>query len=415
MKNKYSVRAVVVGIALACGINVAVPAFANSPSNADELTALAHKAVSADTNIAATAIAALRARGPTALQVLLAANADPRAPLPDPQAVWQRLQTALTGVSGQRDAATSMLYWYTDFDQAKATARASGKPILSLRLLGRLDEEFSCANSRFFRTTLYANAEVSQYLRDHFILHWKSVRPVPRITVDFGDGRKIERTLAGNSIHYILDAEGRPIDALPGLYGPKAFLKGLAEAEMAALTSASLTSAAKDEYLRKYHNDRYAAILQSWQNDLNATGNSANSSIQTADEAVWVSIANLHFADAQLDQASRALIESKHPTAMAAGRVAVTKARVENPLALMMSNLQRSIAEDTVRNEYLLHSQIHQWFGSGAAPQGVEQLNARVYANLFLTPDSDPWLGLAPADTFTGLENNGLVQTTPTH
>ena len=46
----------------------------------------------------------------------------------------------------------------------------------------------------------------------------------------------------------------------------------------------------------------------------------------------------------------------------------------------------------------------------GAAPQGVEQLNARVYANLFLTPDSDPWLGLAPADTFTGLENNGLVQ-----
>ena len=36
-----------------------------------------------------------------------------------------------------------------------------GKPILSLRLLGKLTDEFSCANSRFFRTVLYPNAEVS--------------------------------------------------------------------------------------------------------------------------------------------------------------------------------------------------------------------------------------------------------------
>jgi hypothetical protein len=379
------------------------------------LSSLAQKAVSADTNIAASAIAALRARGPVGLQALLAANADPRALQPDPQAARQRFQTALTGVSGQCDDEASMLFWHTDFDQAKAAARAGGKPILSLRLLGRLDEEYSCANSRFFRTTLYANAEVSQYLRDHFILHWKSVRPVPRITVDFGDGRKIERTIAGNSIHYILDADGRPIDALPGLYGPKAFLKGLADAEEAALKSAALTGEARAQYLRQYHNDRYAAILQNWQNDLRASGNSPTKSMQAADEAVWTEIAHLHFGDAQLDAASKALIPIKNPTVMDAARVAVTKTRVETPLNAMVFNLQRSIAEDTVRNEYLLHSQIHQWLGIGAAPQDVELLNSRVYANLFLTPDSDPWLGLAPANTFTGLENNGLVQASPKH
>ena len=49
-------------------------------------------------------------------------------------------------------------------------------------LLGRLDEELSCANSRFFRTVLYANAEISAHLREHFVLHWQSVRPVPRIS-----------------------------------------------------------------------------------------------------------------------------------------------------------------------------------------------------------------------------------------
>ena len=63
------------------------------------------------------------------------------------------------------------------------------------------------------------------------MLHWQSVRPVPTVTIDFGDGRKLERTLTGNSIHYILDSEARPLDALPGLYGPQAFLRGLANAE----------------------------------------------------------------------------------------------------------------------------------------------------------------------------------------
>ena len=73
---------------------------------------------------------------------------------------------ALDAVGQQRDCYASQLYWFTDLEQAKAAAKASGKPILSLRLLGRLDEEFSCANSRFFRTALYANGEVSKVLRD---------------------------------------------------------------------------------------------------------------------------------------------------------------------------------------------------------------------------------------------------------
>jgi hypothetical protein len=111
-----------------------------------------------------------------------------------------------------------------DFEQAKAAARSSGKPIVSLRLLGKLNEEFSCANSRFFRTTLYANREISKLLRDHFILHWKSVRPVPRLTIDYGDGRVLERTITGNSVHYLLDADGTVIDALPGLLSPGEFL-----------------------------------------------------------------------------------------------------------------------------------------------------------------------------------------------
>jgi hypothetical protein len=132
-------------------------------------------------------------------------------PTAAPDAEWQRISNALDTVAQQKNSYISGLYWYTDLESAKRASAASGKPILSLRLLGKLTDEFSCANSRFFRTVLYPNAEVNTALRDRFVLHWQSVRPVPTVTIDFGDGRKLERTLTGNSIHYILDSQARSV------------------------------------------------------------------------------------------------------------------------------------------------------------------------------------------------------------
>src|SRR5262249_24156644 len=121
----------------------------------------------------------------------------------------------------------SRLYWYTDLEKAKAEAERTGRLILSLRMLGKLTDEYSCANSRFFRTALYSNKEISDCLRDNFVLHWQSVRPVPCVTLDFGDGRTLKRTITGNSAHYVLASDGTPLDVLPGLYGPQQFLKWL--------------------------------------------------------------------------------------------------------------------------------------------------------------------------------------------
>jgi hypothetical protein len=90
--------------------------------------------------------------------------------------------------------------------------------------------------------------------------------------------------------------------------------------------------------------------------------------------------------------------------------MAYSKSAVENPLNSALRNLRSSIAEDTVRNEYQLHSQIHEWFMKGAVPNDLGRFNSLVYAKLFLTPDSDPWLGLVPPNTITALDNNGLVQ-----
>lgn len=335
----------------------------------DFFSALAQDAVSEDASKSSAAIDRLRAEGPAGLDALFETHADTlKLPHSDPK--WQRLSAALDAVGKQRDCYASHLYWYTDFEIAKAAAKATGKPILSLRLLGNLDEEFSCANSRFFRTALYANTEVSQYLREHFVLHWKSVRPVPKVTVDFGDGRMLERTIAGNSIHYVLDADGHPVDALPGLYGPKAFVRVLAEAEKQARRGTGLAEFHTAQLKREFS--------------------------QVAE-------------DARLDAGSRELMRTKLPDARTAGRLSISKAAVEDPMLRVITTFERTLAEDTRQNETVLHRQIHEWFIKDTVPANVDAFNERVYAELFLTPSSDPWLGLMQPDYYTALEGNGII------
>ena len=75
----------------------------------------------------------------------------------------------------------------------------------------------------------------------------------------------------------------------------------------------------------------------------------------------------------------------------------------------MLQKFQELIALDTVRNEYLLHSKLYTWLVEPIR-NDVEKLNEQVYAELFLTPGSDPWLGLFSTDVYTALDNGGVVK-----
>jgi hypothetical protein len=498
-----------------------------------------------------------RAKGQSGLDALMAANQDLVArmrsgatPLSDPAAA--KLRTTLDSVAKQRDAHASGLYWYTDLDAAKAEAKASGKRILSLRLLGNLDEEFSCANSRFFRTALYANKEVSDYLRQNFILHWKSVRPAPKLTIDMGDGRRIERTITGNSIHYVLAPDGFVLDAIPGLYGPDRFIDALqatdstpevagipgvmdlplsfaASRKIASLRAALKGVAVTDENaaaLAKDHGEEADAICRRWLSFALEAGafdraasieyleprelfdrllpvafpsrkslmesariepaptapdasrkpttppktskpqasasQKANPpkrkpSAQAAERqtisksmvetpilrrsipdeepaatssadpapgrslpdrmtpALWKKFAARFASKAMLDEASRRFMMSKLPAeAVRADERAKGDAVDElTPFARTLRNFEAAMSEDTIRNEFLFHSQIHQWLEEPvtglALARDVEALNKKVYAELFLTPDHDAWLGLVPENVYTGLEKDGCA------
>ncbi|HSL53968.1 MAG TPA: hypothetical protein VK868_06210, partial [Pyrinomonadaceae bacterium] len=247
-------------------------AFATEPAEV-----LARKALSENAAASSAAIEELRSLGPAGLQALMVQyaeqiNARIANPSAAPSEEWQRISAALDAVAQQRNSYIAGLYWYTDLNEAKKASKALGKPILSLRLLGKLTEEFSCANSRFFRTVLYPNEAVSTVLHDRFVLHWQSVRPAPKVTIDFGDGRKLERTLTGNSIHYILDSDARPLDALPGLYGPRAFVRGLLNAESLFKSLAGKTAAQRSFFLRGYYDDQHNKISAAWTSDIEKIG-----------------------------------------------------------------------------------------------------------------------------------------------
>jgi len=40
----------------------------------------------------------------------------------------------------------------------------------------------------------------------------------------------------------------------------------------------------------------------------------------------------------------------------------------------------------------------------------VNKLNTKVYAELFLTPATDPWLGLYSAEVYTALDGGGIIR-----
>jgi hypothetical protein len=102
-----------------------------------------------------------------------------------------------------------------------------------------------------------------------------------------------------------------------------------------------------------------------------------------------------HAEDGRLGEGSRAMVRAKQataaPSARAAGLLTVGKALQEDPVLRVIRTFERSVAEDTVRNEYGFHRKIHEWFATRAPETlaqdagALDRLNERVYSELFLT------------------------------
>jgi hypothetical protein len=317
----------------------------------------------------------------------------------------------LDALCGQHDCRSSRLFWYTDLEAAKERARREHKPILSLRLLGKLTDEQSCANSRFFRRVLYADPGIAALLREHFVLHWKEVRPVPKVTIDFGDGRRMTRTLTGNSVHYVLDVDGHPLDALPGLFSPRAFANALQDdAKLAAQLASSTT---RDADLAGWHEHQLSSLVVTWTRLLRARGVTpprqlpadAQSALAMLNETSrGVGYERLASA-AELSPPVQARIEQGLPAAWKANDQAPTKAILESPVLRAVREIGYTIGRDSIENELWNRGRVHTWFAhKEVAPEPIA-LDHRVYSELFLSPLNDPWYGLMPSEEMRALDD----------
>ena len=356
------------------------------------------------------------------------------------------LAARIDSFAHQKYATVSRLYWHVDLDSAKAAAREQKRPILHLRMLGKLDEDLSCANSRLFRATLYANQDVSAFLRDRFVLYWSSERPVPRVTIDYGDGRTIERTITGNSAHYVLDEEGRVLDVLPGLYAPAVFRQ---ELELGFALSAQVrgrSTSQRAQLVAGHHSQRASAAERDWQRGIampavreylprppdseNQTSEFvlaqratiSKSGIELrgirriarelapempAEEQIemWSAAGQrLYGAGASevLDEASRALVVRLHNSARRELR------SNDEEVTAMIARLERTIVADTALNQIRLRPQISREIVRREGQIEFAPLNAWIYDQVFRTPRQDPWLGMLPRDVFTGIPGDGV-------
>lgn len=349
---------------------------------------------------------------------------------------------ALDAISGQKDAWFSQLYWHTDLETAKVQAQREHKPILSLRLLGRLTDDLSCANSRMFRVVLYPDPAVSAYLRQEYVLHWSTEREVPQVTIDFGNGQVMRRTVTGNSAHYVLNPYGQPLDVIPGLYSPEYFLQLLKQGRElnAKMESTKLTERAA--FLAQWHEGKAKdlATLARMQNiQLSDEGQPSEIITQalniqqltvskafierpilqsirnTGPEDPWENLGNqtdpwqgrwYNFSSMQLgvlgslsDQSSKMIKQ-----------LAPEKYGNASVLSETQSQLSRQLVEESGKNEGMMHYRIHRWFAQQLpVTWQFSTLNDEIYANLFRTPKSDKWLGMDQLDVFTGLDHEGMV------
>ncbi len=351
-----------------------------------------------------------------------------------PGAAKEAQALQVDAVAGQRYATHSRLYWYTDLEEAKRAAQESGRAILSLRLLGALDEDYSCANSRMFRTVLYANTKVSKFLRSNVVLHWSSEREVPKVTIDFGGGRVMKSTIAGNSAHYVTLASGQPIDILPGLYSPNEFIHALERSLSLVKKLKEKSESEQEATIRSFHqrelqregeiyramsSARKAAIAP-YRTQQNSENLLAAEMLTFAKSAIEAPLAAEIAPDPSvkppklldvlgameteaLDASSTALIQAIGPTDWG---VAPTRLQGK-AFADLLDSLRKKIAGDTMINKHGLHPLIHEEFARSPL-QEFSTLNAWLYSTVFVTPANDPWLGIAQPKGFSGLPGDGL-------
>ncbi len=231
---------------------------------------------------------------------------------------------------------------------------------------------------------LFSNGKISRTINRYFEPAWQSVRPVPTVTIDFGNGHVIKRTLQGNVATYVCTSEGEVLDILPGIYEGKTYLNRILQLSYLA-QMAKLARENKVLEIQKYHQELQKS-LEDGGSKLELVKTSQGTSIRGIEIGVKITLRP------KLRMRARGGSGRRHPRIFedlfqSSGRPLDFNSPEE------LENWE-ALTEDTVINENIRRLKIHRYLAQKKKLLKVKDLTKWLYREVLNADLDDPYLGL---------------------
>jgi hypothetical protein len=222
---------------------------------------------------------------------------------------------------------------------------------------------------------LFSKPEVATFINRNFEPVWESVRAVPMVRIDFGNGTVVTRTLHGNIASYVCAADGQVLDVLPGIYAPAAYVERLYQLRLLANYVDQQGQAKRAERLKAYHEGQRQALAKKQPPPV--FFNRADMSKMLIEGGI----------KAVLLPGGKTPVRGKPLPAAAAE---LPKFRSKQELADW-----QLLVKDTEQNETLRRMQIHKMLASSDSVKPAA-ITKRLYKEVLHADLDDPYLGLGP-------------------
>lgn len=225
---------------------------------------------------------------------------------------------------------------------------------------------------------MFSRENVAQFINAYFEPAWESVRPVPIVHIDFGNGTMLTRTLHGNILTSVCDAEGHVLDALPGIYAEKEYLHQLDQLRLLARYVGARPADRRAETLRAYHHEHAKALKNHTRPQEFALKSRAGAAPKAA----------------RAGGVSKSVIERPVEVILAAAKPVAVHPE-ESPKLTTKEDVAswKELAEDTRLNETTRRLQIHELLAGTGLVQ-PSKVTRRIYKNVLHADLDDPYLGL---------------------
>ena len=222
---------------------------------------------------------------------------------------------------------------------------------------------------------LFSDKTIANYINQNFEPVWQSVRPVPIVRIDFGNGNVLTRTLHGNIATYVCNANGQVLDILPGIYNPPSFFQKLNQLRLLSQYVSSSRNGA--ETLVQYHKLQSDAL---------------------ASHRAPLELVNMgDFGKALVEKPIKIiLIPGASDPSVTVDRTATLQGGTRSNATLPDKKPQDDFAllvQDTIHNEGPRREAIHRYL-STAENVRPEKITKWLYKNVLHADLDDPYLGL---------------------